>query len=267
MKKVLIFILTLLLLAVPVSALEGSGTLSQDGYMLASQLVHDQEELLDSQDRAYLEDIYHLYAEEYGFTPILHTVESFHGMSAEECAGMIYDQKGYPEDGILYLVSLTEGEWYILTNGQCYHRISNSATQDMGDTLVEYLRDGDYYDAFALFPELAAQAYTDSVPGEEQPGEELPGDVPAKKNYGKTIAISMAVGLAIGGIAVGIMALQMKSVRQQQGASDYVRSGSMQLHDRRDIFLYSHVTRTAKPKNTSSGSSGGGSRGGAGGKI
>jgi uncharacterized protein len=262
MKKVLIFILALLLLAVPVSALEGSGTLSQDGYMLASQLVQDQEELLDSQDRAYLEDIYHLYAEEYGFTPILHTVESFHGMSAEECAGMIYDQKGYPEDGILYLVSLTEGEWYILTNGQCYYRISNSATQDMGDTLVEYLRDGDYYDAFALFPELAAQAYTDSVPGEE-----LPGDVPAKKNYGKTIAISMAVGLAIGGIAVGIMALQMKSVRQQQGASDYVRSGSMQLHDRRDIFLYSHVTRTAKPKNTSSGSSGGGSRGGAGGKI
>ena len=267
MKKVLIFILTLLLLAVPVSAAEGSGTLSQDGFMLASQLVQDQEELLDSQDRVYLEDIYQLYAEEYGFTPILYTVESFHGKSAEECAGMIYDQKGYPEDGIFYLVSLTEGEWYILTNGQCYHRISNSATQEMGDTLVEYLRDGAYYDAFALFPELAAQAYTDSVPGEEQPGEELPGDVPAKKNYGKTIAISMAVGLAIGGIAVGIMALQMKSVRQQQGASDYVRSGSLQLHDRRDIFLYSHVTRTAKPKNTSSGSSGGGSRGGAGGKI
>ena len=263
MKKVLILMLALLLLAVPVSAAEGSGTLSQEGYKLSSQLVQDQEELLDSQDRAYLEDIYQLYAEEYGFTPILHTVYSFHGMSAEECAGMIYDQKGYPEDGILYLVSLTEGEWYILTNGQCYHRISNSTTQDMGDTLVAYLRDGEYYEAFALFPELAAQAYTDSVPGEE-----LPGDAPAQKNYGKTIAISMVVGLAIGGIAAGVMAMQMKTVRQQQGASDYMRSGSMQLHDRRDIFLYSHVSRVPKPKQSSGGShGGGGSRGGAGGKI
>lgn len=262
MRKVLILMLALLLLAVPVSAAEGSGTLSQEGHMLASQLVQDQEELLDTHDRANLEDIYRRYAEEYGFTPILHTVYSFNGMSAEECAGMIYDQKGYPEDGILYLVSLTEGEWYILTNGQCYHRISNSATQDMGDTLVEYLRDGEYYEAFALFPELAAQAYTDSVPGEE-----LPGDAPAQKNYGKTIAISMVVGLAIGGIAAGVMAMQMKTVRQQQGASDYMRSGSMQLRENRDIFLYSHVTRTPKPKSNSSGGSGGGSRGGAGGKI
>ena len=86
------------------------------------------------------------------------------------------------------------------------------------------------------------------------------------KNYGKTVAISMGVGILIGLIAVGIMAAMMKSVRPQNSASNYVRSGSMQLNNQRDIFLYSHVTRTPRPKSNSSGGSGG-SRGGAGGRI
>ena len=60
----------------------------------------------------------------------------------------------------------------------------------------------------------------------------------------------------------------MKSVRQKNDAADYVRPGSMQLTHSRDLFLYSHVSRTAKPKNTSSGGGGGGgSRGGAGGRL
>ena len=75
-------------------------------------------------------------------------------------------------------------------------------------------------------------------------------------------------GLVIGLIAVGIMSAKMKTVRSQSHASDYVRPGSMQLTNQRDIFLYSHVSRRAKPKQTSSGGSrGGGSRGGAGGRL
>ena len=85
------------------------------------------------------------------------------------------------------------------------------------------------------------------------------------KSYGKTIAISMGVGLLIGLLAVGVMASMMKSVRSQNGASDYVRHGSMHLTNQRDIFLYSHVTRTPRPKSNSTGSSG--NRGGAGGRM
>ena len=41
----------------------------------------------------------------------------------------------------------------------------------------------------------------------------------------------------------------------------------MQVTLSRDIYLYSHTSRTAKPKNNSSGSSGGRSHGGAGGRF
>lgn len=245
MKRIILLFFVLLLVAAPVFA--------------HANLVNDKEGLLSWDEAASLEEIYTDFAQTHEFAAILVTTDSFSGRSAENYAGDYYDMNGYGEDGILYLVSLSEGEWYILTNGQCYHRISNADTQRMGDILVEYLRDGEYYEAFARFPELAEDAFYDSIPGEES--------VSAKRNYSKTILISMIVGFAIAGIAVGIMAYQMKSVRQQHNASDYVRSGSMQIRDRRDIFLYSHVSRTPKPKSNSSGSSGGGNRGGSGGRI
>lgn len=244
MKKSLVLILVLVLLAVPV--------------MAAPNLVTDGEGLLTNAEAMELEQYYESFADTYGFTPILVTTDSFGGQSAQSYAGSYYDANGYPFDGILYLVSLTEGEWYILTNGACYDRITNADTQRMGEHLVEYLRDGDYADAFAVFPELAAEAFQDSVPGEQSSAPQ--------KNIAKRIIISMLVGLAIGGITAGILAARMKTVRSKQDAADYVRAGSMHLTRSRDIFLYSHVTRTAKPKSSSSGGSGG-SRGGSGGRI
>ena len=88
------------------------------------------------------------------------------------------------------------------------------------------------------------------------------------------VLICMALGLVVG---IGVMAYQvsrMKTVVSKNSAADYVRPGSMLLTDSRDIFLYSHVTRTPKPQNNHSGGGhggggrgGGGHRGGAGGRI
>lgn len=250
MKKVFVFILALILLAVPVSA-NGS-------------LIHDGESLLTASEIAELEALYASYSD---FASILVTTDSFDGQSAERYAGDFYDSHGYPFDGILLLVSLSEGEWYILTNGACHTYIDDWAAEEIGEAIVDDIRNGDYYEAFASFPILAQAHMQSSV--SNFGGADGPTSIyeTAEKNYGKTIAICMGVGVLIGLIAVGIMASMMKSVRSQNSASDYVRHGSMQLTNQRDIFLYSHVTRTPKPKSNSSGSSGGGSRGGAGGRI
>lgn len=255
MKKLFALLLVMVLLAVPVL---GNGN-----------LVRDREGLLSSEELIYLEQLYTTHGEKCGYTPILLTTPSFEGQSPETYAGEYYDTNGYPYDGILLLVSLTEGQWYILTNGTCYDNISNDEAWEIGENLVPYLREGQYYEAFVRFTELAAEAYTYSdssvsvIGGADGPTSVY---VESQKNYGKTIAISMGVGLLIGLIAVGIMASMMKSVRPQNSAGEYVRKGSMQLTNQRDIYLYSHVSRTPKPQNNSSGGSGG-SRGGAGGRI
>ena len=250
MKKVWILFLALILVTVPVSA--------------SGSLVNDGENLLTSSEIGQLEALYGSYSD---FTPVLVTTDSFDGQSAERYAGNFYDMGGYPFDGVLLLVSLSEGQWYLLTNGACYAAIDDWTAEIIGEELVDYIRDGEYYEAFARFPILVQEHMQSSI--SDIGGADGPTAiyVTSEKNYGKTIAICMGVGMLIGLIAVGIMASMMKSVRSQNSASDYVRSGSMQLTNQRDIFLYSHVTRTPRPKNHSSGRSGGGSRGGAGGRI
>lgn len=75
-------------------------------------------------------------------------------------------------------------------------------------------------------------------------------------------------------IVTGVMRGKLKSVRFQPKADDYLKEGSMQLTENRDLFLYSHLDRRAKPKdNGSSGgssthvSSSGSTHGGGGGKF
>lgn len=62
------------------------------------------------------------------------------------------------------------------------------------------------------------------------------------------ILISLAVGIAVGFIVVNILKSQLKSVRRQSGAADYITSNSLHLSVSQDIYLYRRVTRTPKSK-------------------
>ena len=58
----------------------------------------------------------------------------------------------------------------------------------------------------------------------------------------------------------------------QASANNYLKNGSLNITDSSDIFLYSNVTRTAKPKNNDNDSSthessSGNTYGGGGGKF
>lgn len=71
------------------------------------------------------------------------------------------------------------------------------------------------------------------------------------------IPISLVAGIVLSLIVVGTMKSKLKTVRFQAAANNYVKAGSMNLTESRDIFLYNTMTKTKKEKNDSS--SGGGS--------
>ena len=50
---------------------------------------------------------------------------------------------------------------------------------------------------------------------------------------------------------------KLKSVKFQTAADNYVKEGSMNITESRDLFLYRTVTSVAKPKNDDSSSDGG----------
>ena len=66
----------------------------------------------------------------------------------------------------------------------------------------------------------------------------------------QNVLIGLIVGLIIGAIvASGILAGMIsknKNVRFQYGASSYVRNNSFHIYSRRDIYLYRHVSKSAR---------------------
>lgn len=263
MKKLILCILALLVLAAPVSA--------------ETAYVVDESGLLQSGQVGFVEDAFREVEQTEGFTPIVVTIDSFGGLSAEEYAGNFYDAFGYGPDGILLLVSLTEGQWYILTNGRCAETISDYSASRIGEQVLPMIRDGLYYEAFLTFAELSVEAMQPEPVAQNQP--EPAYEEESAGGFGGLVLICMGLGLVAAVFVMAYLAANMKTVAKKQGASDYVRSGSMRLTDSRDIFLYSNVTRTPKPKSNASGGHSGGargshrggggsrSRGGAGGRI
>lgn len=64
--------------------------------------------------------------------------------------------------------------------------------------------------------------------------------------------IAAVVGLIAAIITVLILRGQLKSVKKAKNASRYVNVGSFLLTEKRDIFLYSTISKTPKPQNNSS---------------
>ena len=63
------------------------------------------------------------------------------------------------------------------------------------------------------------------------------------------ILICIIIGIVVAFIVTGIMKAQLKSVRRQRSAANYVVDGSFGLTNRMDIFLYRNVVRRERPKN------------------
>lgn len=63
------------------------------------------------------------------------------------------------------------------------------------------------------------------------------------------LPVCLLIGLIIAFAVVGSMKASMKSVCMQAQANNYTKEGSFSLTEKQDIFLYSNLERTPRPKN------------------
>ncbi|MBD9097606.1 MAG: TPM domain-containing protein, partial [Ruminococcaceae bacterium] len=136
--------------------------------------------------------------------------------------------------------------------------------------IKEPLSDGDYAAAFDTFAELCDDFITKARTGKPYDSGNMPKE-PMKPGW---ILVAVIVGFILSFITVGSMKNKLKTVRFQPAANSYMKAGSMNITESRDLFLYNTVTRTAKPKDNDSGggssthtSSSGSSHGGGGGNF
>lgn len=184
----------------------------------------------------------------------LNGVNFSHNGTTADFADVYYEQIfGINTDGVLFLVVLNnehgKREFYFSTSGKCIKRLSDSEREEIFDDL-QYNHNPDskgYYDTL----NTAVIDLQKAVP-------------PHLKWY--KLPLALLIGFVIALIIMSILKKQLKSVKMERGAVNYVRPGSMNVTASRDTYLYSTVSHTARPKNTSSShtSSGGGSHGGGG---
>ena len=218
--------------------------------------VVDNSDLLTAEEEADLQEAINSFVDTYGLDLVILTCDSLGGKTATAYADDFYDYNGYgigdDHSGILLLVSMEYRDWAVSTCGEAINQVSDSDIDSAMEEVLPYLSYGDYAGAFVTFVEEMDAAVLTT-------GE----------NFVSSFLMALVVGVIVGGIAILVMRSGMNTARAQSGAASYSGNG-LDLTNRQDIYLYSHVSRTAIPKNTSSSthtSSSGRSHGGRSGKF
>ncbi len=241
MKKICIFLLLFLLLF---------GTLSVSA---AGEYLFDGENNISDSQKWVLGEKLETASRHHGVDIVVLTAADFGGKSAKTYAESFYSTGSFRDDGILLLVSMAKREYYICTSGSCIKTFGDRGLDRLEDAIVPKLKTGDVNGAALAFLYQVEDILVN-------------GGGEGSFSPWKTALICLGIGAVVALIVVLIMIAQLKSVRSKHSAADYVRPGSLQMTQVLDLYLYHTTTRREKPK-SSSGSSGGRSFGGRGGKF
>ena len=165
----------------------------------------------------------------------------------DACRKHISNNFGYKSNGyVIMMIDIEEEETYlyIYSEGKVASKaFSDEDLDDLGDDVMSLMESDKYFEAMNKYADSCDEAITESQ---------------KVKYFSVTrLIIAAVIGLIIGASVTGSNKAKLKTVRSKTEANYYVREGSMTVTDSRDIYLYSKVTRTEKPRNDgSSGSSG-----------
>ena len=252
--------------------------------------VIDNADLLTAEEESMLDQHIRSYQAELQLDIVIVSTYGTDGKGVQAYADDFYDENGYgcgsSNSGILLLIDMESREWYMSTCGDAIYIFTDYGLDELGQTILPWLSDGEYYRAFLAW--LSAlpsyvKAYNNRSPIDgfvppdeyESPnGEEIyyyddHVGIPVRP-----FPIGLIVGLVAAVITILVMRSQMNTAKLQKSAANYLKDGSFHLRRRSDMFLYSRVSRRAKPKENTSGggssvhrSSGGVSHGGRGGRF
>ena len=229
-------------LAVPAFAVEG-------GFADLYYRMNDSAEVLTEDEDNELEASLEELSVRQSFDVVIATIESLESVdydSMEAYADDLYDfcQFGYGSemDGVLLLVSGITA-------------FTDAGIQYLGEQMTPFMADGDYAGAFRTFVQWS-DTYIDAArAGHPYDVNNLPRE-PLSLMY---LFLALGIGLVLAWVVVSVMKSQLRSVAFQENAASYVREGSMNLTNSRELFLYRDVHRTERPKESSSRDSGGSS--------
>jgi len=272
MRKKLTAITAMMLLLVLTLALGVSPAYASD-----MPRVVDEADILTSSEEAALTEMLREAGDKYGLDIVAVALNTYSGTDIGKFTEKFYDDNGYGYDsdgsGVIMLIALNDGEWYIDRIGTGVDKINDKDLDSMYDEILPYLEDGDFYGAFGKFCTMTADSceayenYYGPTDPSYPPGPDGPPvrPDPVEEPYplAANLGISGVLGAVVSFITTARNKSKLKSVRSKEQAGDYVRKDSLRLADNRDLFLYSQVSRVPRPKSNNQGAMAGGAAGGA----
>jgi len=196
----------------------------------------------------------------YRFDLVIVTENSIGGAGPKDYADNFFDDMGYGlgsgRDGCLLLIVTGSRDYWISTSGRGRSVLNSSALARLESDTVKFLKEDNYYGAFASFAEDWEQFLVLETKGRSYNFFHRWNVV--------LVVIGWLIGLAVGLVVVQVWKKGMNTALIQTQADSYVVPDSLSFREKTDSFLYSVVTKTRREGNRSS--SGGGSRGGSSGR-
>lgn len=188
---------------------------------------------------------------------VIVTVSSLDGRSASAYADDYYDYNGYGmgsgDDGILFLIAMSERKWAISTYGFGITAFTDAGQEYIIDQLHSDLSEGNYYDAFETFARQADDFLTQAENGEAYDTGHLPVTA---ADVGMCIVVGLIAGFILALVRVFIMKSQMKTVYSRAAASGYLLNDSIHFQEHSDHLVRKTVNKVyVKPKESSGGGS------------
>ncbi len=232
MKKIVVFAITLVLsLSFVVSAF---ATVDRNPLFVDGAGLVTKDEAKEISKR--LEEI----SEKNNYDVVIYTVDSFEGDDPRVFAADFFEAHygyGTNKTGTILLISMEERDWALVSHGEGIDKIPDIYALD--GYFLDYLSNDEYAQAFMCFADEVESCIEFQL-------------VPS-------LIMSVIIGFIVAFVVTAIMKGKLKTVKSCDNAREYVRKGSFDLKHSRDLYLYSTVTRVARPKNNSSG---GGNHGG-----
>lgn len=221
--------------------------------------VFDAANLFDSAEKAKLTEMSLEAGSSSDGDFVIVTVPDTGTKTAREYAVDYYEENGFSQDGAVFLITLCDNEGYrsfwIQTFGA--HKAGGTEFDSVSDRITKLLKKSDYSGAAREYLNFVSES------GAKAQDTDMASDTLNR------IAVCLVIGFAAALIIVLIMKGKMNTVKKASFAGNYVVQGSYNRRALREIFMYSHLTKTRRESssNSSSHGSGGHGSGGRGGRF
>jgi len=225
--------------------------------------------ILSSGEAQSIEEMLNRISTTYDFDLVIVTENSIGSARVVDYADDFFDYNGYglgdDFDGCLFLIVMDGRDYCLSTSGRALKVYNELALDKLESEILKHLKKDNFYEAYLAFGKISEEFLILDEQG---------------RSYGFLrhyfhvfIIVSWVLALLTGLIVVAVWKRGMNNVLLKTEASSYIIPGSLSFTDKRDRFLYSTVSRSAKPKSSSSSggsshtSSSGRSHGGRSGKF